>query len=243
MSKIFKNLVVLLAILVVSGCATAPQWAKDNARETREQIIRNNEIGLSRNCRADVTEAMMFASFRATARGEEWDGSYLVPSCVEEGVRANEHQKARQSVVIPDNTGITVEEASIAGLGDEDDGECGNRVNRAIVSKTVGAILHDGNSGPGENTSFYKQGTDECVKRRVIKESTGWSGFWNRLAGSTVAGFQKTGFGAYIGVVPDHSRSSTRYGSYTNGRRQRLWRRVGYDSYGQQRVVHTLQWR
>ncbi len=243
MSKLFKKVVMSLMAVFIGGCATAPQWAKENARASQEQVLQSNIMELNRACQTLVTRAMILASSQAKARGERWDGSYIEPACVHENENLQRRSRAGQSVVIPSNTGITVEEASLAGLGDEDDGECGNRVNRAIVSKTVGAILADGTAGYTDNKIFYDQGTDECNKRKIISEMTGWKGFWNRLAGTFTAGVSNTGLGVYVGVVPRYGYYG-RYGYpyYYNGRRQRLWRRIGYDSYGQFRTTHIYSW-
>lgn len=227
--KKFIILVVLLSASMFSACASTSKELTTLELGSLKQQVRNNEIKLSFACNEAVKSAIATAKYKALSTGVSRQavarGGWMVPvfyeepACVAEARRALDYVKASKPIVLPENLGRTVKQASDGGLA----GECGNRVDRAVVSVAVSRILN----GEGKPDDYYMQGIDEC-ERRAVHKSLRRAYFLSRL-NLPYFGFE---FRPQYGGN-SHYRSSY-YGAPGNSRRS-LWRRMGYTGYGQNR--------
>jgi len=217
-----KKFVILVLVMMISACASASKEHTALEKRAMGQQVRNNEVKLSLACNEALKSAIATAKYKALSAGVSEQavarGGWMVtdfydePSCVAEARRASERVKASEPIVLPENLGRTVKQASDGGL----DGECENRVDRAVVSVAVARILN----GEGKPDDYYMQGIDEC-ERRAVHKSLRRAYFLNRLNLP------------YFGFEFRPQYGGNRYYGSPGHRRQSLYRGLGYDSAGQ----------
>ena len=222
-------ILVLAAVAGLSACASASKDLTAIEKMAASQQVRNNEIRLSLACNEALKSAIATAKYRALSAGMSrqavarggWMAPefYDEPACVAESRRAAERVKTSEPIVLPENLGRTVKQAADGGL----DGECENRVDRAVVSVAVARILN----GEASPEDYYRQGINEC-NRRAIHKSLRRAYFLSRLS-LPYFGFAFTPQYGYFGSGVGFRH----YYGPPGQRRQRSWRDMGLDSFGQ----------